>query len=158
MPAGTTALPALDGELPIALALAASRLELPGALAAAALFDNRGLEVPGSLAMLAYPALDLPSLLASETGLRGTADLARSVAVVALPDVLAGSATRPAFQRPFAGSFTAKTRPIVVDWADQVLPNRRRFVLVALGSRLGVLPEQKFEHAHLPSPLSSSPL
>lgn len=65
----------------------------------------------------------------------------------ALACVRTRTVTHPALQGATSRAFTWEARPVVVDRADKVLPDGRGPILVTLGLRFVVLPEQELEHA-----------
>lgn len=70
-----------------------------------------------------------------------------SFAGPARPRMLAAAVASPAIQRPVSCSFAAEARPVVVDRADEVLPDHGGPVLVTLRPRPVVLPEEELEQS-----------
>ena len=73
--------------------------------------------------------------------------LSSSLACPALSVMVAGAVARPAMKGAKSASVARKARAIIVDRADEILPNRRRPIPVTLSFRSPVLTENELDHS-----------
>jgi hypothetical protein len=113
-----------------------------------ALGDTGWFEIASPVASTALVAVLHPSPFTGETLFRRQTVYAASAAGSAHSSVLPSAIARFAQERPLPCSLTLEARAVIVDRADEILPDRRGPVLITLGPRSVVLPKQELYQPH----------
>src|SRR6202044_3419846 len=108
-------------------------------------FGSRRLELACPVTSAALVAVFGSSATAPETRLRWPFVVPASLAGSTTAGMLTASVARTTFQSFTTRSFTAEAGSIIVDWADEVLPNHGWPVLVPLSTGPIVLSEEELE-------------
>lgn len=148
VPARAVALSALDGEADLPAALAASLFVNARAVASCATLRDRGLVLSRAIALAARLAEAFARPLAAEARFGFTNKCARAAATSARLPMYAIPPASTTLQRACSGSIASEACPVIVDGADQVLPDHRRPVLVALRASRVALAEEEFVQSH----------